>query len=379
MDLCKNCGAPLVEGTPFCGVCGTHVEPQEAPPPQAPIISAELPVISEDPGKTVAWSKPAMPAAPQPLPVHPVPAYRHTEEPPKRVKRSAGTVILSVLLCILMVIPVLLTFLQCTVSGSLNEDTYLQIILDVDLSQLPGSLLNKDLADMDLADAICHEVNTVGLAFSGPDYWKDLTADDLEHLLKETQLPEFAAEQLDRMVKAVLSGRKSLKIRTKDVLDLLYDDLEVLVDDMDLPIDPDALEEAAEEIIHAIDMEEIPLEFDRETNEILTYVRKALSSETLAILLAVMGLLFLLLMLVNLRSPFQGLRDAGIVGIISGILCLSITFLPKALEGLEGIGHLLSVVLSGILASGQLIAAAIVIGGIVLIIGSRVLRKLLKK
>lgn len=377
MDLCKNCGAPLVEGTPFCGFCGAPVEPQQAPPAQAPIVISAQPL--EEPGKTVAWSEPATAPAPQPLPLRPTPAYRHVDAPPKKVKRSAGTVILSVLLCILMVIPVILSFLQGTITNSLNEDTYLQIILDVDLSRLPGSLLNEDLGDVDLAQAICQEVNTVGPAFSGPENWRDLTPDDLDQLLKETRLPEFGAEQLDRLVKAILSGRKSLKIRTKDVLDLLYDDLEILVDDMDLPIDPDALEEAAEEIIHAIDAEEISLEFDRETDQILSYVRKALSSETLTVLLAAIGLLFLLLMLVNLRSPFHGLRDTGIVGIVSGAMCLSITFLPKALDGLEGIGHLLSVVLSGILGGGQLIAAAILIGSIVLVIGSGVLRKLLKK
>lgn len=399
MDICKNCGAPLMDGTAFCGFCGASVQAKQPMPaqPQAPVqvpvyVPSQPPVQpmdpgafggpAPDPGKTVAWSGPVCEPAPAPpvFQAPQAPAYRPANVPPvKKKKRSALTVLLSLLLCILMVLPVLPAFLLGTVSGSLNEDTYLQIILDVELSQLSGSLLDEDLEDMDLAEAICHEVNAVGVRFSGPVYWKDLTPDDIEQLLKETQLPEFAAEQLDRLTKAILSGKKSFKLRTKDVMKLLYEDLEVLVEDMDLPIDPDALEEAAEEIIHAMDAEEIPLEFDRETEEILDYVRKALSAETLTVLLAAVGVLILLLMLVNLRSPFHGLRDVGIVAIISGLLCLGITFLPGALSGLGDAGYLVSVVLKGLLQKGQLTAAVMTVGGAVLTIGSGVLRKLLKK
>ena len=370
MRYCAHCAAALEEGATVCPDCGKPVENRDEPE-QIHIPEVILPEALE---KTREMPPEELPAMPKPIsvarqPVYYIPAKEPVPE--KKKKRSVFSVLASVLLCVLMILTVLTTFALGVLESSLDKEHYLEMIQSIDPEELSGALVDPNMADVSFYDALCVKINQAGQRYN---FWKDLTADNLETLLEETDIPEFAAEQMERLTKAVLSGKDSFRIRPNDVLELLENNLGLLSQDMGLFLNDQMLEQVAAEILTATGADEISLRPEGPAGQLLDLVRGVLSSGTLMWLMGVTGALAVLLILVNLYTPMCGVRDIGIVGIVTGTLGLGMRLVPFFLPDLGEWGHLAAAVLGSLLKDSASTALPVLVGGLLLtILGSVIL------
>ncbi len=95
MRFCQNCGTPLKEGSRFCSVCGTWIQPpsvQQAPQqpaprpaPQPPVQAAPQPPVQAAPQLPVR-SEPPTPVQAAPQPVFQTPPQAAPQRSPKKKK-----------------------------------------------------------------------------------------------------------------------------------------------------------------------------------------------------------------------------------------------------------------------------------------------------
>lgn len=88
---CKNCGSEIPDGAMFCGVCGTRVEPEEAPAapaaPETPVV--ETPVVPAAPETPVVPEAPAAPV--QPTPVQPAAPAQPAQQAAPAEQQTLGS------------------------------------------------------------------------------------------------------------------------------------------------------------------------------------------------------------------------------------------------------------------------------------------------
>lgn len=435
--FCGSCGAPVVnpdqEATPVAAEEIVSVPPIAEEPVSAPPVVEETspeaektpPVAPETPEEPVA-SEPAAPEIPSeplyaapitrehirtaatPAAAQPMPfgnksargsSASYSYATPERVanpvrnkavrpRRKFLAVFTSVLLCILLLTAMLPTYALITVRNSLQKETFLAIMQRTDLNQIPASVLDEydeELEDLTLAELFCETINEDAGYSLEEGVWEDITPADLNRLLKETTFLEFTAEQMEGLINAILSGKKTYGIPVQAMEKLLEDNLPYLAEELNLPLEEDEIEDLAEELIESGDFDDIPIysEMDSEVRSALEIINLILSVYALGALCLLMLLLVLLLFAVNHRDPLYALRDTGIVCVLGTVFPLLAVLGGRGLvafaAGKDGIVYIVATVLSCVLESSLTVTASVFGAGVLLLIINGIARKVQKK
>jgi len=386
MAKCVYCGAELVENAKFCRMCGARtpsenqiVFPEASAAPQP----APVPQTIEEPVYYPPSPIPA-PAMANPAPVAPVQAAQKK----KPHRRGFLGIFGSVLVCILILAFMLPTFLLITVSTALTEETFLSIMLQIDLDAVPASVLDEydpSLEGLSLAEFICREINQEGNDTLPEGLNIDLTPKGLNAIKNKSSLLPFLAEHMEGILNALLDGKEHYRISQKKVEKLLRSNLELLSDELDLPMEDFELEETAAYLLETTGLGEIPLgtNWSEGDRQMLSVLDKLVSGSLLIVPLGILAFFVILLFLINIKDVMYAVRDVGIVSILGSLplllVILGANSAPAMYAGKDAAMYLGSVVLSCVLSRSLVILISVFSAGVLLLILNGIIRAVQKK
>jgi len=306
---------------------------------------------------------------------------------PVRPKRKFVAAFFSVILCILLLVAMLPTYVLVTVRNTLSSETFLAVMQRIELDQLPASILDEydsSLRGLSVAEALCDELNDQ-MSHAYAD-WDELTPKELDQFLNETAFLPFIADHTEGILKAIIEGEDSYRVPTKEIVELLEHDIAYLADKLNLPMEDVDLEELSDDIVEEFQLDDLILptseDIDADARMALDIVGILLSFYAIGGACLVLLLLVLLLFVTNHRDPMYAVRDVGIVSVLGTILPLLLIFGAKGavafFAGKEAEMYLASVAVSCILDSTFIPAVAVFGLGIVLLIINGIVRKVQK-
>lgn len=305
-----------------------------------------------------------------------------------RPKRKFLAAFFSVILCILLLIAMLPSYVLVTVRSSLSKETVQAMMYRVDLDQIPASFIDEydsSLRGLSIAEALCDELNSqMHVAY---DDWDDLTPKELDQYLDETAFIPFIAEHAEGILHALVEGEDSYRIPTKEIITLLEHDVHYLADTLNLPMEEVDLDELSDDIVDEFGLEDVvlpaPDDIDENAQLALDGLGILLSFYAIGGVCLVLLLLVLLLFAANHRDPMYAVRDVGIVSILGTVLPLLLV--PGArgavayFAGKEAEIYLASLATSCVLESSFPVIASVFILGVVLLIVNGIVRGVQKK
>lgn len=313
-----------------------------------------------------------------------------------RPRRKFLAVFCSVLLCILILIMMLPTFVLVTARNTMKQETLLAMMQRIDLDEIPASIIDEydeDLENMSFAEALCEAINVEISYYTGDYYlnnqlivfeWEDMTPEDLDRFLDETTFLPFIAEQAEGITQAILSGKSAYSISSKALEDLLVENTPYIVETFGLPVEVENYHLFAEQIMDEIYLGELELpNWTRSERQVLEIVNLSLSFYGIGALCLVLILLVLLLFVANHRDPMYAVRDVGIVCVLGTVLPLLAMLAGRiavsAFAGKDAMMYIVCTVLSCV-AESSLLVVGIVFGlGIVLLVVNGIVRKVQRK
>ena len=353
--------------------------PQEAEPRFAP-REKELPRTESFPPLRETSQEPAKPRI-----ADRYQKPRATAAQPLR-PRGALPIIASVLICILLLTMMAPLFALTTVQGTLTKETFVSMIRRVDLDEIPMDQLDQYSGwnGASLAEAICDELNSSVTSTVNSQAWTQFTPELLRKLMTETTFPAFIGEHLEGLLSAFLEGDDSYSISTRDVEDVLLDNLAFITEELNLVLEEDDIPKAAEQFVRAADLNDIPLpDLDGEVEDVLEIARFTVSQAALIPLLVALLVLVVLLFVANLKQPLYAMRDLGIVAVLSTILPLiAVVGCRLSVSRAAGTNALLYVggtVVSCVLESSLILYICVFAAGVAALVAFGVIRSLRKK
>lgn len=315
-------------------------------------------------------------------------AHSPKPRPAQPRKRGALRVIASVLICILLLTALAPLFTLVTARNSLRQETFLSMLRRVDLDRIPIGQLDPvygDDKDLSVADALCEGINEMVSDTVNSENWTHLTPKSLNRLLRETTFPEFIAEQLEKLITALLQGDQTFGIDPEDLENVLRENLSFITADMDLLLEEEDIVKAARQVAQAGGLNEISLysDMDEEVEEALAVARMTLSAEALIPVIVAVAVLVGLLFLANGKQPLYALRDLGIVAVLATAVPLlaigGCRVLIAQTAGKEALAYIVGIVVSCMLESAFVLYICLFAAGVALLILNGVVRAARKK
>ena len=296
-----------------------------------------------------------------------------------------------------------------------------------------GATVPEDFVSGDLGDVLGGEdgdssalvefiYNTVTEQFQGEDVVLP-PLEEVQQFVEESTLDDFLADKSASLISDIITGENTTTITTEEIQTLLQDNAQLIEDTFEIEISEDVITEVVEEIEKVEIVQQIQEEgvnsvlqdlvdnnvitipgmlpsqdlapegmggsqSGATTNtpspmDILNALRAIVTTETLLAMIGVCLVLIGLLLLVNMKQIWVGIRDAGITITVVGVLFSAVTFagwysadLLKAL--LADAGPAAKIVLFIVNLTAPIHIGVLVLG-IVLIAVSCVVKSLLKK
>lgn len=296
-----------------------------------------------------------------------------------------------------------------------------------------GATVPEDFVSGDLGDVLGGEdgdssalvefiYNTVTEQFQGEDVVLP-PLEEVQQFVEESTLDDFLADKSASLISDIITGENTTTITTEEIQTLLHDNAQLIEDTFEIEISEDVITEVVEEIEKVEIVQQIQEEgvnsvlqdlvdnnvitipgmlpsqdlapegmggsqSGATTNtpspmDILNALRAIVTTETLLAMIGVCLVLIGLLLLVNMKQIWVGIRDAGITVTVVGVLFSAVTFagwysadLLKAL--LADAGPAAKIVLFIVNLTAPIHIGVLVLG-IVLIVVSCVVKSLLKK
>ena len=296
-----------------------------------------------------------------------------------------------------------------------------------------GATVPEDFVSGDLGDVLGGEdgdssalvefiYNTVTEQFQGEDVVLP-PLEEVQQFVEESTLDDFLADKSASLISDIITGENTTTITTEEIQTLLQDNAQLIEDTFEIEISEDVITEVVEEIEKVEIVQQIQEEgvnsvlqdlvdnnvitipgmlpsqdlapegmggsqSGATTNtpspmDILNALRAIVTTETLLAMIGVCLVLIGLLLLVNMKQIWVGIRDAGITVTVVGVLFSAVTFagwysadLLKAL--LADAGPAAKIVLFIVNLTAPIHIGVLVLG-IVLIVVSCVVKSLLKK
>ena len=387
---CQHCGTKLTDADRFCFNCGAPAvsEPVQQEFPEEPVQEeTQQPQTSQEqtfqhqswqiPAQEQSATPPVQPWKPEPAPAQPKPLPR----------RKGGTIFLSVLVGILaasLLLGACFTFILRTGLTKENVNSTLQRI---DLEEIPAKdLFGSEAGSKSLAKWICQELNEVIPEAMNISYsqWEDITPRELRELLEKTSLLEFASECAEEIAGELFWDDGKFSLDEDDIADFYKDNRKYLEKEFPVSLNNNGLRLAARQTLRVIGTDEISLsDLDISLREGLELAGVALSLGLIACAVVFVILMIVQIFVINRKYPLSAIHDAGVVLVVGTILPLLLMggcrLLATFFAGENGIVYLVGVVLGGILESGLIVIGAIFGLGVVLLLTSRIGKKIQSK
>ncbi len=335
--------APYVEPVvPVAEPVAPYVEPvAPVAEPVAPYVESVAPVAES----VAPYVEPVASVAVAPAPMYN--PYRPVTIPPQKSllerifrndaksihkKSSVGSKLLSILLCFIMAILLLVTVLVSAVRNVVSEDGLYEILENVDIVQLIGE---------DDIDIICENV-LIDMQEQGNITWKspDVDAEGLKRFLSNSDgIKEFFAEHSAALAMDVINDSNEFELDEDAFVDLFMDndvhrDIEKYLGEEVVVMERDA-REMAKSIVGSYEVDKDMVEEQMDGS--LDIIR-IVFADWLFVLLIVLNLLFVAALISCFKGTLRGIRCAGWVCLIIGILyllvCLAGVILPDLLGGM---------------------------------------------
>lgn len=441
--FCTNCGKTVREGARFCSGCGSPVRelpdevpvttetPQEESVPAAaevilpePVVEEVVPEpVAEEPApepvaeeaipepvtqepapEPVAEPVPEVVVPPVPEPVQPAaeelakepiaqptPAVQPAPQAPVKpqkpakppYKRKAGTVIVSILLCILVflfatVLTVLLSLREATTKES-GTQLVSDMFQSVDVTQIPAASLVAD-ADYEgsLADWIVEKAKEQNKGVEQFDQG------DFEDYLAESAMVQQLSEQMGSLVWNVRQDDRGEELKAEDIRTLLENDRELIQKHLHFNISEKDIDKVVAEMENAKVLDYMSVRTLRREASGVFYATQYGLSLWVLIVIAVLTVGAMLLVCMANRWKFIPIsNDLGVTLTLSGSLILLPSLvlmgfgglLFQSLEGLSFIGSVISGLMGNFLIPSLIVFAT----GVVLLIAKTIGKKIVMK
>ena len=232
--------------------------------------------------------------------------------------------ILCIAIFFVSMVPIALVSLRFMTSQQGIEE----IVDNMDLEEMDAAsfVTNVEPGEMTAIEYFAYEANYRG--------W-NVSANELEEMIDESNLKTFFAEQLGGFLGNLYSGEDDHQLTARDVSKFLKDNADLIREITGERLTSSQCNEMAELIVEDLDMESISIKvLEDELGEAYKIVRFCLSWWMVAILAGVVFLLALLLWLVNRRSLIRTARDLSIVYLVLGIVLVLACLIPQILPTL---------------------------------------------
>ena len=419
--FCTQCGKPLEEDALFCSACGTAVkvfrqvtQPAEHPRTeqtslaaepavliQPPVAEPEAPAREEPAQEEIAQEEvaqedaaPEVPAQQIPvqqipaqqIPVQQIPAQQQYAPPAETAakkkapgKRKSGTVVGSVLLCILVFVFLTAFVLLLGLRASTTQDSgaalVKEMISNVDVREIPAANLVADKNyEGSLADWIVEKARAES---NGKEQFDER---DFEKYVEESKLVKELSEHLGSLVWNIREGEDGEELTTKDIRRLLESDRKAIKKHLNFNITDKDIDKVIAEVEKSKALEYTSTDFVRENAGGVYYaVQYTLSPVTFvgAILLLLLGLF--LVCLVNRWKLLPIFHDLGITLVVFGAVFGAAAFVMGWMSDLifKDLGSLAFIGggVAGMMNSFLIPSAVILAVGIGLLIAKSVIKK----
>ena len=394
--FCSNCGTRLNEGARFCHGCGAAVSPAPEPVPQpapipqpvpAPVFQPEpmpqpvpAPVPQPEPmPQPVPAPVPQPEPMPQPAP-EPVPAPKPVQ-PPKQKKtwtrpanspRTAGAVVLCVLIFLCSFLSIVLLNVQSLTSQDILEQSLEEMVLNLDLTRIQASdVLSNAEPGTSVAELIAQEIEKSYVVEV------DVDEDDVQEFLEESSFLPFIAEKISEYADDIRNDRRGTGITERELENLLWENEDEIEDLVGMPL----TQTDVDNVVAKADTQGLMKSLRAKTlkNDIpvaYSALQIALSEITVIVLVVLMILMALLVAKIYKWNIFQACGSVGTVLTVSGGIFVALTLIALVMNLVWSsiISYALQTVLvKGLMASG--ITCAI---GVVLLVVDLVSKKSLK-
>lgn len=185
--ICSYCGKEIVPGSKICNGCGATVE--------SPVSVSEIPQ-----------------ASPQPMQTYDKPATKRKSKPKKR--KSAGLVVLSIFLGIILFFLVVGTILIVGFRSFSSESAIKEMVESVDIAGIDISQITG-AENQQLEDYIYEAANET---LPGT-----LTKQEVRDILESPNTKDYIAEMISGSLDSMLTGSGKVEISSDDLISLVED------------------------------------------------------------------------------------------------------------------------------------------------------------
>lgn len=295
---------------------------------------------------------------------------------------------------------------------------------------IPGDFVSGDLGDVlggeggDSSALVEFIYNTVTEQFQGEDVVLP-PLEEVQQFVEESTLDDFLADKSASLISDIITGENTTTITTEEIQTLLQENAQLIEDTFEVEISEDVITEVVAEIEKVEIVQQIQEEGVNSVlqelvdNKVITIpgmlpsqdlapetpgegssvntstpdmsspmgiinaLRSIVSTETLLAMIGVCLVLIGLLLLVNMKQIWVGIRDAGITVTVVGVIFSAITFAAWFSEDmlkelLAEAGPVAKIVLFIVNLTAPIHIGVLALG-IVLIVVSCVVKSLLKK
>ena len=317
--FCTWCGAQIPDSTKFCTNCGkpvTIVKP-----------AAEKPAAEKPAAEKPAAANPAKPA------VAPVPEEKAAAPVRKLRKPSAGKVIFSVLICLLIFALGLAASVLFSARRALSAETLEEVVDELDFTKM--TVRGED------GDAVT--LTELAEERMGPLLEKvDVKPETIVGILNKGYVKDFLVENLTSYSDYFLEGKKLRPLSVDSLIEFFEDNNNRLTRDSKGLVYYTGTEKPESPGLYISEDDVFDL-FDKLGNESLntSAIRKLIgvepqlimtgfSSVTVLIIVLIAGLLALLVLLLHLRTIWSGFGFLGWTAFLIGGVLIAARFIGKA-------------------------------------------------
>lgn len=278
-------------------------------------------------------------------------------------KASAGTVIITVLLSVLLFVFTLVGVGLFSIRQFVKEDTIEQMVENVGLSDILG-MIGKEYKDS--------FYDTLG-EFLKEETGEEISPKNLEKLVNGATIKRFISGKLYDYVNDFLFDRDQFDLSDKDMRKLLKQNAKTIEKELDIEISDEALNAVADWIINEEKIQNFRPAALKNIQPLAYYAINIGLSWITLILVAIMILLCIVTMLRN--SPSQAVIGIGVVFIILGCLtsiaAVVALWVPSLIGRYLG-GDLIATVIQFFFNSNILVFVAVLAVGILVLLARKI-------
>lgn len=344
-NFCTRCGGKVNKMTGCCSACGTSfadktpasepVVPAPVPEPVPEIVAEPIsepvpdiipePVAEPAPQPTAEPAPAPVPVRPAPAPVQKQPAVKPAVAPkaPKVKKKSAGIIILTIFISILLFAVTFVTLDLFAVRATVSDEDNIEVLMDdAEVSDVL-SLMGDEYEDS-FYETLCE--------FIKEETGAEVTKRNLEKLVKESSLKSYLSGKMSVYIDDVLYNDNEFEITQKEVRKLLNKNSDVIEEELGAEVSEEVLDAVANWIVNEDIVEQYtPSGLKRNIPGVYYAMNVGLSPVSLIVLC----ILILLLLFVIIRwNVSGGVLASGIVMTIVGGLHFAVSVMALWMPGI---------------------------------------------